>query len=295
MRNSSDKELFSYNARIGGAHPFSFRHVRSHFETNAMHSHDTQCELVMYTEGRKSVYVDNSIYVSDIGCIFTFRPGERHCGVHQSGAVHERYTAKFSPASFAALPGGQALLRCFFAREAGQQNMIILPEAETAEAFRLLDDIIMLGQSDLPERHAVMIADFIRFLSLLNQHYQSGENRRHDLMPALLREVIASIDAGIAHPIRVSQLSAAHGISISTLERLFDDTFGLTPSRFIFQRRIEQAKQLLSRGATVTEACYGAGFGDYSHFIAAFRDEVGMTPARYRKAQLERKQEDLLS
>lgn len=46
---------------------------------------------------------------------------------------------------------------------------------------------------------------------------------------------------------------------------------------------MELAKVLLLSGATVTEACYGAGFGDYSHFIADFRREVGVTPAKFRE------------
>lgn len=291
MTNSSDNELFSYIARISGEHTITFRHVRSYFETNAMHSHREHCELVMYTEGRKSVYVNNSIYVSDIGCIFTFRPGERHCGLHQPGALHERYTAKFHTAAFDSIPGGSELLRCFFARNAGQQNMIILPEEETREGFRLLDEILMLENLDLPEKHALMLANFIRYLSLLNRHYQSPESKRYDLVPNLLREIIASIDVDIAHPIRIGSLCSQYGISISTLERLFNDTFAVTPRRFIFLRRIEQAKQMLARGSSVTEACYGAGFGDYSHFIANFRREVGMTPAKYREAHAAGKQE----
>lgn len=281
---SSDTELFCHLAQINGEHPISFKHECSQFKSNAMHSHTEKCELVMYTEGRKSVYVNNSIYVSDIGCIFTFRPGERHCGLHQPGALHDRYTAKFHPAAFAAIPGGTELLRCFFDREAGQQNMIILPEKETREGFRLLDEIFMHAQRDLPEKNALMLAEFIRYLSLLNRYYRSPENKRYDLVPTLLREIIAEIDAEIAHPIRVSSICAQYGISISTLERLFNDTFAVTPRRFIFQRRIEQAKQMLIRGATVTEACYGTGFGDYSHFIADFRREVGTTPAKYRAA-----------
>jgi AraC-like DNA-binding protein len=281
MRYSSHPEEFSRQVVIGGDLDISISHRRSHFTTNSMHTHDF-CELVVYKEGRKCVYVNDSIYISDIGCAFTFRPGERHSGVHRKGAMHERYLAQFSRNCFDGIPGGRELLACFFDREAGEHNMIEMPEAETREGFRLLEEMIAFGESDRPAREALVLSGLIRYLDMLCRYYRPDSTVKSDLMPALLREIIAQIDRELSHPIRIHSLCEQFGISQSTLERLFSGTLGETPQRFIFMRRIELAKMLLLGGATVTEACYGAGFGDYSHFIADFRREVGMTPAKFR-------------
>jgi AraC-like DNA-binding protein len=35
-------------------------------------------------------------------------------------------------------------------------------------------------------------------------------------------------------------------------------------------------------GRSATDACFAAGFQDFSRFISKFRREFGMTPAKYR-------------
>ncbi len=280
MMFSSHSGEFVHDVHIGGTFDVYISHRRTPFSTTPMHSHDF-CEFVMYTEGRKSVYVNESIYISDIGCVFTFRPGERHSGVHREGELHERYMAQFPVGIFDGIPGGRELLSCFFDREAGKNNMIILPGDVTYEGFSLLDEIIMLGEGENPAREALILANLIRFLSLLCRYYQSDNAATSDLMPAPLREIISFIDANLRQLLRVADLCDRFGLSVSSLERLFHSTLGVTPRRFIFVRRIELAKILLNGGATVTEACYGAGFGDYSHFISDFRKEVGVTPAKF--------------
>ena len=47
--------------------------------------------------------------------------------------------------------------------------------------------------------------------------------------------------------------------------------------------RLLQAVALLGDGASVTEAGAEAGFASTSAFIAAFRQQIGHTPARYKR------------
>lgn len=225
MRISSNPETFSRDVCIGGEMNIRLSHRKNLFSTNLMHSHDF-CELVMYTEGRKSVYVNDSIYISDIGCAFTFRPGERHFGMHHEGTLHERYMAQFAPNCLDGIPGGRALLDCFFDREAGKNNMIILPEDAAREGFRLLDGIIALGEGDDPAREALMLAGFMQYLALLCRYYRANSAGKFDLMPALLREMISHIDGNLRQPLRVAELCGHFGISISTAERLLRMCWG---------------------------------------------------------------------
>lgn len=279
MNNSSDR-AYDYNAYIGGGFDITLSHRKSIFATNKMHCHEC-CELTIYTEGRKSVCVNDSVYISDSGCAFTFRPDEMHCGIHREGEYHERYVITFHPDCFDKLPGGRDLLRCFFKREAGEHNMIVMPDAETARCLELLDEIFIFSGSGLAERESMMLGNFIVCLSMLNRYYLSGFRRRGDEMSELLSGMIRYIDSNLTSPLSISGLSRSFGVSVATTERLFGDSMLMTPKRFIFMRRIERAKRLLRGGATVTEACYGSGFRDYSHFIADFHREVGVTPAKY--------------
>lgn len=280
MKNSSER-IFEHNAYIGGGFDIMISHRRSVFATNPMHCHEN-CELTIYTEGHKSVYVNDTVYISDSGCAFTFRPDEMHCGIHRAGECHERYVITFSPDSFDQLPGGRGLLRCFFEREAGANNMIVMPDRETARCLELLDEIFIFSDSTLAERESMMLGNLIVCLSMFNRYYLSEYRRHGDGMSELLNGMIRYIDTNLTASLNISELSRCFGVSISTTERLFRDSMLMTPKRFIIMRRIQYAKKLLQSGASVTDACYNSGFRDYSHFIADFRREVGVTPAKYK-------------
>lgn len=83
---------------------------------------------------------------------------------------------------------------------------------------------------------------------------------------------------------------AALGISGSQLTRLFVRSEGETPARYARGLRIAAAQTLLrTTRMSVPEIALRAGFQSLSGFYAAFRAEVGATPARYRAEKRELK------
>ncbi len=289
MKNSSDNTPIMRDAVIGGSCRIGISHRRTHIRTIEMHSHDF-CELTVYTEGGKSVFVDNSIYVSPTyhdngvgGCAFTFRPHEFHAGLHEPDSIHERYVLTFAPDCFTAFPGGDALLACFFARNAGEHNMIVMPPEETKRGFALLDAILDTAQTDNPAKEALMLAYLIEYLTLLNAHYMNTAAVPESTAAGQLRGILSYIDAHLGECLTVRALCTRFGISISTMERMFSGLLKITPKQYIRLRRLEASKQLLRAGASVTEACYEVGFSDVSHYIKDFRRQFGITPLGYRQ------------
>ena len=258
-------------------------HKRTPFSTNMFHAETEECELTVYTEAGKSMCVEQSVYITAGISAFTFRPGELHCGIHQPDNLHERYVLHIHPQKFSVLPGGAALLRCFFDREAGQHNMIVLPYDEEKTAMAHLDHIFSVAESDAPDRDAVIAADMILYLAALNRHYLDDLPQQHG-MPQILQSVLSDMEKRFSQPVSLSSYAAAAGISISTMERLFRAILQMTPGQYLHSRRMVCAKTYLRRGSSVTEACFAAGFRDYSHFIADFRRQMGITPAQYRSS-----------
>ena len=257
-------------------------HKRTPFSSNPFHAESEECELTVYTEMGKCLCVEQSVYVTAGISAFTFRPGEMHCGIHQPNNLHERYVIQIHPAKFAQLPGGVMLLRCFFDREAGHHNMIVLPYEEEQIAMGHLNHIFTAAESNDADRIAVMTADLILYLSILNRHYLDTVPRQ-DGMPNVLRLILSYMEKRFDQPIPVSAYAVSAGISMSTMERLFRTVLQMTPGQYLHSRRMECAKVHLKKGENVTSACFAAGFRDYSHFIAEFRKQTGMTPAQYRK------------
>jgi AraC-like DNA-binding protein len=81
---------------------------------------------------------------------------------------------------------------------------------------------------------------------------------------------------------RIETLAKEAGASPRTLQRLFRAETNMRFVEWRLRLRLLQAVTQLGAGASVTEAGANAGFSSTSAFIAAFRQQMGHTPARYK-------------
>ncbi len=78
-------------------------------------------------------------------------------------------------------------------------------------------------------------------------------------------------------------LASAAGASARTVQRAFQDETGMRFVEWRQRLRLIHAITALQAGASVTRAGADAGYASTSAFIAAFRAQMGETPARYRR------------
>jgi AraC-like DNA-binding protein len=83
-------------------------------------------------------------------------------------------------------------------------------------------------------------------------------------------------------PAELAVIARASGASPRTLQRLFLDETGFGFSDWRQRLRLLHAATLLGDGVSVTEAGLEAGYASTSAFIAAFKKQLGRTPARMR-------------
>ncbi len=81
--------------------------------------------------------------------------------------------------------------------------------------------------------------------------------------------------------IDMQKLSALCDISYDYLRRLFEKFYGCSPIKYVNALKINRAKELLVQ-YSVSEAAYGSGFSDLSHFSRFFKQNVGVLPSEYR-------------
>ena len=83
--------------------------------------------------------------------------------------------------------------------------------------------------------------------------------------------------------VSLEQLAEEHGISVSHLQKLFKQTYGVPVYRYIKEYRLEQAAvELIRSTKPITQIAQNAGYDNASKFSEAFRKRYGMTPSRYR-------------
>jgi AraC family transcriptional regulator len=107
---------------------------------------------------------------------------------------------------------------------------------------------------------------------------------------AQLRRVTEFIDGNLTRALPLSELSAEAHMSQYHFARLFKESTGLPPHRFVVQRRIERARMLLLDGHLSIDAIARAvGFRTRSHFSMVFHRHTGTPPTVYRAFAATRK------
>ena len=96
--------------------------------------------------------------------------------------------------------------------------------------------------------------------------------------------IVDYIDRNYRLPISLRDVAKEFGYSSCHLTHAFARITGTPITAWIIRRRLEAAKQLLSRGETVSAACEAAGFNDLCYFTRQFVRYVGTTPGRFRSA-----------
>lgn len=105
------------------------------------------------------------------------------------------------------------------------------------------------------------------------------------LAPRQLRAVQAYVDDHLGRSIALAELAASAGLSSFHFLRAFKQSVGVTPGKYVLDRRMERARDLF-RNSNLSVAAVGirVGFEHASHFARAFRKAVGTTPSMFRRS-----------
>jgi AraC family transcriptional regulator len=92
------------------------------------------------------------------------------------------------------------------------------------------------------------------------------------------------IESRLTGDLSLATLAASVKLSKPQLVRLFRNTTGISPHRFIVQTRIERARRLIEASELpLAQVASEAGFASQSHLNRNFRNSYGVTPGDMRK------------
>lgn len=97
------------------------------------------------------------------------------------------------------------------------------------------------------------------------------------------QRVLEYIDAHLSRPISLAELADVAALSQFHFARSFRISMGVSPLRYLLDRRVKQASAMLRQTkeplVSVSASC---GFSSQSHFTTAFKAATGATPGQYR-------------
>ena len=104
-----------------------------------------------------------------------------------------------------------------------------------------------------------------------------------DQQMALVRTACRHIQEADDGPPTLTELSASLKVSPGHLQRVFKRLLGVTPRQFADACRQDRFKARLKSGWDITDAMYDAGYGSSSRLYEGSLDNLGMSPASYKR------------
>lgn len=141
-----------------------------------------------------------------------------------------------------------------------------------------------------PANHLTLSAASSLLLTHLIQHYSNVQWRlptvTGGLAPATLRNVLAYIEAHLAHPITLSDLASEAALSDFHFARMFRQSMNMAPHQYVMQRRMALAQNLVCYSSrSLSDIAMACGFSSASHFSNRFKQVTGKTPTQLRAAK----------
>ena len=101
---------------------------------------------------------------------------------------------------------------------------------------------------------------------------------------SLAENVRIYLQENYAEQVDFSSLADSLAVSAPYLSKVFHEQTGSSPSRYLTDLRMRQAKKyLLDTGLTIREIAARVGYPDPFPFSRSFKNAAGISPAQYRE------------
>ncbi|PSU99974.1 AraC family transcriptional regulator [Photobacterium kishitanii] len=121
-----------------------------------------------------------------------------------------------------------------------------------------------------------------RFLLRTPPHLKH-KKMRGGLSSYLSKNLREYIEQNLDNKITLSTLSSKANLSEFHFQRVFQQSFGVSPAKWILESRITKAKELLRKNTDLKDISSQCGFSDQSHMTRQFKKMTGLTPNEYRQ------------
>lgn len=245
------------------------------------------CKLFYFASGGQKFHIDDCVYSIQAGDLFFVNQRQWHylSQINES-TDHERFVIFIYPEFLKSLSSQQTdLCACFLEKE-NRPHSQPLEQKDRENLTRLIQRLTAVSGygEDL-----LTVSFFLELMVFINDIRQNSKPvQLCALEPiygqsARVDQILYYIDAHITQDLTLEVLSGQFYLTPSYLCRIFKNETGTTIHQYITAKRITLAKDLLTQGLSVTDACSISGFKDYNSFLKAFVRAVGVSPKKYAR------------
>ncbi|AJH01723.1 AraC family transcriptional regulator [Clostridium beijerinckii] len=271
---SSDYEIFHFlNTDI----PFQY-----------LHNHDFY-EFYLYLSGDVTYLIEGKSYNLKSGDIVLINTRELHRAVINSMKVpYERIVLWINKSFLHELSTPETdLTQCF---ENVEKANVIRADFQIQQNVRAqLSKLLELENYKGLGKDLLYKAYIIELIIQLNNLVLSHKSD-FDIdvtKSSLIDGIVEYINNHINEELTIDELSKEFYLSKFHLSREFKKYTGTTIHRYIVQKKLIQAKELILKNYPINSVYKQSGFGDYSNFFRAFKNEYSISPKQFYELMVE--------
>lgn len=122
----------------------------------------------------------------------------------------------------------------------------------------------------------------------ISEHYggviDSGK-QQHGLTTRQLKCATAYLSGNSGRDVRVNEVAAHCGLSVSYFIKAFKRATGRTPHRWLLEYRTRRSLDMLQGDQSIAEIAVACNFADQAHFSRVFKQIYGTNPGNWRRQQ----------
>lgn len=244
-----------------------------------LHSH-TFFEILYVRRGSVQYLLGTERYQLHPGDIIFVPPKVSHRALLAGAELYERYVVWLSPEFM-------ALLRAIWPdlRLNDDRCRLLRPNAENGEPLRrAFQHGVSAAEEAGPGWELEVMGNTIQLLVQLERAFRdtrliSPERAQREL----LDDIVEYIEHHLADKITLEGTARHFLVSRSTVSHTFQQRMEVSFYRFVTQRRLIAAKNHILAGESMNSIAEQVGFGDYSSFYRAFKQEYNISPRDYAR------------
>lgn len=271
---------------------YEIYHYRdSYLNHVALHHHDFY-EIYLFLNGNVSYTIESRNYRLLPGDILLISPLELHQPrIAIEKHPYERIVLWVNKSFLEQFSTKNTLLtRCFDFTLPGHTNLLRLSPAARQHITNLMEQLITESNSQEYGADIAAIGHLIELLVELNrQATHLAISQHHELSDKsgpLVTDVLNYINEHYHEELSLDLLASRFFVNKYHLSHEFNRLVGTSIYRYIIQKRLAIAKQMLSEGLPPTDVYQNCGFGDYSNFYRAFKAEYGISPKDFSSSAI---------
>ena len=264
-----------------------FHHLDKH-HASPFHHHINHVELLLFLSGNVQFFSKKIVFKPHPFDLIIIPAGTWHRAYTLTATKYERIFINIQTTKIKELSTADTnLMQCFTKLPLKWDINVVHLDQTTANHFVNLchQVIMMLGKNGFGVDINLNILQ-AELLLIANKAVHRKKAEEINPQPTKLQQLLDYIDTNLDHDLSLNHLANYFFLNPDYLNRYFRKEIGLSIHVYIKQSRLEKARRLLAEDETLSKTAQMCGYKNYSSFIRAFTETVGISPGKFRKLNI---------